>query len=64
MAIWLRRSADSGEEAAADRAFWAVLTPDERVATIACLRAEWLTMRGLRDEGLGRVVRVFGPPRR
>ena len=64
MAIWLRRCADFAEDAAADRAFWAVLTPDERVATIASLRAEWLTMRGLRDEGLRRAVRVFEPQRR
>ena len=64
MATWLRRCSDFDEEAAADRAFWASLTAEQRVAAMDDLRRQWLTMQGARDEGLRRVVRVLDPPRR
>jgi hypothetical protein len=64
MAVWLRRCGDFAEEADADRAFWASLTPQQRVDAVEDLRRQWLKMQGARDEGLRRVVRVLEPPRR
>ena len=61
---WVRRCDGFAEEAEADRAFWASLSPAQRVAAVEDLRRQWLKMRGTRDEGLRRVVRVLEPPRR
>ena len=60
----MRGCSSFSEAEAADRAFWATLTPQQRVAAIEDLRADWLKLRGLRDEGLRRAVRVFEPARR
>ncbi|MGH2669509.1 MAG: hypothetical protein ACRDH5_10445 [bacterium] len=62
--VWVRRCASYAEERAADREFWASLTPHQRVAAIDGLRTDWLKLRGLADERLRRAVRVLEPARR
>jgi hypothetical protein len=62
--VWVRRCATFAEEAVADREFWRTLTPEQRVAVIDDLRADWLELRGIPDEGLRRSVRVLEPTRR
>jgi hypothetical protein len=49
MTVWLRRCASFAEEAEADREYWSVFAPDERVALIADLRQEWNTMNGVNE---------------
>jgi hypothetical protein len=47
MKVWLRKGAGFDEEAAADREYWSTLfTPDERVALIKDLLADWDRMNG------------------
>jgi hypothetical protein len=62
--VWVRKCASFEEERAADREFWARLTPDARVAAVDELRAQWAAMSGHGHEGLRRTVRVLEPPRR
>jgi hypothetical protein len=62
--IWIRRCASFDEERAADREFWAQLTPAERIAAVEELRAQWASMSGHGHEGLRRTVRVLERPRR
>ena len=59
MDIWLRKCSSFEEEEQADREFWQQMSPDERVAAIDDLRQDWLKMKGSRDEGLRRTVRVL-----
>jgi hypothetical protein len=64
MNLWVRRCASFAEEREADREFWRQLTPDERVAAVDELRAQWAVMRGQHHEGLRRTVRVLQHPER
>ena len=64
MELWVRKCASFAEERAADREFWQHMTPDERVAAVGELRAQWLALTGARDEGLRRTVHVLERPER
>lgn len=64
MEIWLRRCSSFAEEARADREFWARMSGEERVEALEALRHEAWKVTGERLEGLRRVVRVLGRPRR
>jgi hypothetical protein len=59
MELWVRKCASFSEERAADRDFWRQMTPDERVAAVEELRAQWAALTGARHEGLRRTVRVL-----
>jgi hypothetical protein len=56
--IWVRKCSSFEEEAAADREFWARMSPGERVAAVDQMRRWWLLTQGLPDEGLRRTARV------
>jgi hypothetical protein len=58
MTVWIRKCSSFAEEREADRAFWAAMSPDARVALVEQLRREWLQMTGHADERLRRTVRV------
>jgi len=64
MKVWIRKCDSFAEERAADREFWASMSPDERVAAVQELRAQWAAMRGESHEGLRRTVRVLDGPER
>jgi hypothetical protein len=64
MKVWVRKCASFAEERAADREFWAEMSPDDRVAAVEELRAQWAAMRGEDHEGLRRTVRVLDGPER
>ena len=57
MELWVRKCASFAEERAADRDFWQQMTPDERVAAVNELRAQWAALTGARHEGFRRTVR-------
>ena len=57
--LWIRKCASFAEERAADREFWRQMTPDERVAAVEELRAQWAALRGSSHEGFRRTVRVL-----
>jgi hypothetical protein len=62
--VWVRKCDSFDEERAADREFWAGMSPDQRVQAVEELRAQWASMRGERHEGLRRTVRVLDGPER
>ena len=59
MELWIRKCASFAEERAADRDFWQQMTPDERVAAVDELRAQWAALTGARHEGFRRTVHVL-----
>jgi hypothetical protein len=59
VALWVRKCASFAEERAADRDFWRQMTPDERVAAVNELRAQWASLTGEGHEGFRRTVRVL-----
>jgi hypothetical protein len=59
MELWVRKCASFAEERAADRDFWRQMTPDERVAAVNELRAQWAALTGARHEGFRRTVHVL-----
>jgi hypothetical protein len=59
MKRWVRKLTSFEEERAADREFWAQMSPDERVAAVEELRLEWSKIQGKRNEGLRRTARVL-----
>ena len=63
MNLWFRSLASFEDEAAADAEFWLRMTPDERVAVVEQLRADWWIQHGQADEGLRRTVAILRLPR-
>jgi hypothetical protein len=61
---WVRKCSDFDEERAADREFWAQMTPSERVSALEELRAQWKSTSADGHEGLRRTVRVLQRPAR
>jgi hypothetical protein len=61
---WFRRLRSFEEEANADAEFWAQMTPDERVAIVEQLRAEWLKEHGRSGEELRRTLAILRVARR
>jgi hypothetical protein len=61
---WVRKCTSFEEEALADRAFWAQLSPDERVEALEDLRRESWKVTGEPFERLRRVARVLERERR
>ena len=59
MKRWVRKLTSFEEERAADREFWAQMSPDERVAAVEELRLEWSKIQGKSNEGLRRTARVL-----
>lgn len=55
---WVRvhRSFEEAEQAERER--YLRMSPAERVAAVEEMRRRWMTMKGLDDQGLRRVVRV------
>jgi hypothetical protein len=64
MTIWVRRCQSFEEERAADREFWATISPDERVALVEELRHEWARISGQAIERLRRTARLLHCERR
>ena len=64
MDVWIRKCSSFAEDREADRAFWALLTPDRRVALVEQLRREWAQISGQPYERLRRTVRVLERPER
>ena len=62
--VWVRKCDSFEEDRAADLEFWRTLSPDARVAVVEDLRRRWAQLKGLRDEGLRRTVRVLDGPER
>jgi hypothetical protein len=60
---WLRVCASFEEEAAADREFWAALSPDQRVAVVEEMRQNGWKVTGGRGEGFQRFLEVLERPR-
>jgi hypothetical protein len=63
MTIWVRRYDSFEEEREGDIEYWRQFTPNERVAIVEQMRAEWHEQNGSHDERLRRVVRVLDAPR-
>jgi hypothetical protein len=59
MEVWVRKCDSFAEERAADRDFWKQMTPDQRVAAVGELRAQWAALTGAHHEGFRRTVRVL-----
>jgi hypothetical protein len=59
MTIWLKRLTSFDEDRAADREFWARMSPDERVALVEQIRQDWARISGHPIERLRRTARVL-----
>lgn len=59
MDLWVRKCTSFEEERAADREFWAQITPDARVAALDEMRAEWAARNADGEHGLRRTVRIL-----
>lgn len=59
MDVWVRKCASFEDERAADREFWARMTPAARIDVVEELRARWSSMRGDGHEGLRRTACVL-----
>jgi hypothetical protein len=57
--VWLRKCSSFEEENQADLEFWQRMTPNERVALVEQIRAEWWERNGDGEQGLRRAVRVL-----
>jgi hypothetical protein len=55
--VWIKRLSSFEEEAEADAAFYRAMSPEERVAILEQLRAEWNAAHDESDQRLRRVVR-------
>ena len=65
MAIWVRKCASFEEERQADREFWALMTPDARVAALDEMRGQWPAPDiDELQQGLRRTVRIVQRPQR
>ncbi len=62
--IWVRKCNSFAEERQADREFWALMTPDERVAAVEELRTQWPAAKDDDQPGLRRTIRVLERPER
>ncbi len=52
-------SVKTQEAVSSDQAFWAAQKPDDRVAAVEILRAQWYKMRNERPKRLRRVLQVI-----
>lgn len=64
MTVWMRKLTSFEAERAADREFWATLSPDARVALVEDLRREWVKISGRPIERLRRTARRVQRERR
>jgi hypothetical protein len=62
--VWVRKFSSFDEERQADREYWAAIPPDDRVAILDEMRAEWASWKGHGEQGLRRTVRIVELPER
>ena len=62
--VWLRKFSSFAEERIADREYWAQFSPDDRVAMLDQIRAEWADTQPDDEQGLRRTVRIVERPER
>ena len=62
--VWVRKFSSFDEERQADREYWATISPNDRVAILDEMRAEWAAWKGDDEQGLRRTVRIVEFPER